>query len=723
MKMRQRISLIIKRHPYKICFMIGALLGAVLFMCIYGLDVLNVTYDKWLLTGKDLQQHYIGWKYYRNSAWTFPIGLHDGLTHPYYVSVLYTDSIPLFAIIFKALSPILPDTFQYFGLFGLMCYVLNGGLAALLIARINKSKIFCALGSVFFILSTPVLQRLFGLTVENSRHTSLAAHFLILAALGIWMYRDKFHKYWKAALAYSLLGVLCVLIQMYIIFIVGGIMCGYLLHCILKEKDWKRFFIVFGSFGASSLLAFYLVGGFTDVLIATADGFGRYSANMNALFNPYHYSTFFDALPWCTDQYEGLSYLGLGVFVLYFICACVLLVKAVRIRSTEEIKRRLKVKYRKHRCGIIPLIIVIVVFWGLALTNIVFWGTRMVMQIYLPQRIFSLFAIVRSSGRFMWVIMYLMMLFGLYMVTRQIKNVKVQKIIVMLCICLQIADLAAPIARIHAQYTSEPVLDDIYAKDSFWDQNLGRFKHIVYYTLNSCGLYQMMQIGTKASCYGVDSNYFYMSRFYTKAITKKENNKNKKLFENNQLAEDTIYITDYINAHKYKDRCYLYQADNRIIAVKNPIEGATPYHDVYVSKDNPVLELEFSYNGLGRVFAHNGWNIPDYGDDGMWTTDQSVIRIYSGGAKKVHVRLEYEGGKRKGTTKIKVNGVQRGQFDNKTSGVVEFDTRVKETISEKRYKGINWLFLNTNKTFKAKGVYGDEQRGVYIKKMTVTYIE
>lgn len=112
-------------------FLIGALIGAVLFVLIYGFSVLNVTNDAWLLTGKDLQQHYIGWKYYRDAAWNFPIGLHDGLTHPYMVSVLYTDSIPLFAIFFKALSPLLPETFQYFGLFGLMCYMLNGGFAGI----------------------------------------------------------------------------------------------------------------------------------------------------------------------------------------------------------------------------------------------------------------------------------------------------------------------------------------------------------------------------------------------------------------------------------------------------------------------------------------------------------------------------------------------------------------------------------------------------------------
>ena len=705
-------------------FAIGALIGAIFFIAIYGFGVLNVTNDSWLLTGRDLQQHYIGWKYYRASDWFFPLGLHDGLTYPYKVSVLYTDSIPLFAIFFKLLSPILPETFQYFGLFGFLCYVLNGGFASVLIARINKSKIFCAMGSVFFILSTPVLQRLFGLLSENSRHTSLAAHFLILGALGIWMYREKFKDYKKAALAYSILGVLCVLIQMYIIFIVGGIMCGYLLHCILKEKDWKRFYIVFGTFVLSVLFAFFIAGGFTDVLNAGGEGYGRYSANLNALINPYNYSTFFSARPWCYDQYEGFSYVGLGIIVLYLSCAVVLVIKVVKVGSLRKAHALFKEKYKRHRCGIIPLICIVAVFWGLALSTIVYWGERIVIHIFPPEKIGVLLNVVRSSGRFMWVILYLIMLYGLYLISRFVSNKTLQKVIVGVCVCLQLLDLFAPIKRIHAQFTSEAVEDERLIHDSFWTDKLGDYKHIVYYPLNSYGLYHMLQIGTKASYFDMDQNYFYMSRFFTQDIIEEQNKACQKLFKTGQLAEDTLYITNYYNAHKYKGNFYLYEVDNTIIAVKNPIEGLKPYNDVYISKEEPEIKLEFSYTGLGRAFAHNGWNSPDYTDTGMWTSNQSVIRVYSGGAKKVRISLEYEGGKRKGETVIKFNGKKKATIpDNRQSGVITFDTEVKETVSEKKYKGINWLFLNTEKTFKAKQENTIQQRAIYVKSMTVTYLE
>lgn len=704
-------------------FLIGALIGAVLFVLIYGFSVLNVTNDAWLMTGKDLQQHYIGWKYYRDAAWNFPIGLHDGLTHPYMVSVLYTDSIPLFAIFFKALSPLLPETFQYFGLFGLMCYMLNGGFAALIVAKIRKNKLYCAMGSVFFILSTPVLQRMFGLLTQNSRHTSLAAHFLILAPIAIWMYRDRFQKIWKAAAAFAILGALCVLIQMYIIFIVGGLMCGYLFHSLLEERKWKRVFIVFGSFVAAFLVTFFVVGGFTDVLDSGSNGFGLYSANLNALINPYEYSSFFPEMGMRSGQYEGFAYLGLGMIVLCAIGIGLLIRRMIQMHKEKKLWIRMKQFIKKHASGLVSLSIVVIVFGSLALTTWVYIGKHIILQVYLPQFCYDVLAIVRSSGRFIWVIMYMAMIFGLYMAARMIRNKKVCTIIVAVCLCLQLMDLAKPISRIHKQYTSEPVAEESMVKNAFWDTQLKNYKHIVYYPVAGYGLYQMMQVGTKASMVeGMDVNYFYMSRFIKYSLIEKENKEIKKKFTDNALDDDTLYIVDYRSAHKYKNMANFYEVDNKILASKNPIADVPVYRDVYLSAESPYVELDFSDQGLGKKFAHSGWNETDFGDDGTWTSGQSVVRLLSGGAKKAHVTVEYEAGKKKGTTKIKVNGNERAKLKNNESGIVEFDTTLKTTTNEHKGEGVNWLFFNTDSVFKSKHNDDDITCGIYVKKITVTYL-
>ena len=54
---------ITKKEVIKI-FLIGGLIGAVFFLMCYGWQILDVTNDGWLLSGEDISQHYIGWKFY-----------------------------------------------------------------------------------------------------------------------------------------------------------------------------------------------------------------------------------------------------------------------------------------------------------------------------------------------------------------------------------------------------------------------------------------------------------------------------------------------------------------------------------------------------------------------------------------------------------------------------------------------------------------------------------
>ena len=131
----------------------SSLVGALLFVIIYGVRILDPTYDDWLLQGGDLTQHYVGWLFLRRSDWQFPFGLIDGVLGNIKVSVMYTDSVPLLAVFFKLLSPLLPETFQYYGLLGLGSFMLSGACAALLIHRFSSNGLFCILGHDTLVLS------------------------------------------------------------------------------------------------------------------------------------------------------------------------------------------------------------------------------------------------------------------------------------------------------------------------------------------------------------------------------------------------------------------------------------------------------------------------------------------------------------------------------------------------------------------------------------------
>lgn len=67
---------------------IAALLGAIAFLLIYVIRILNLCYTDWLLTGGDPSQHYLGWEFFRRSKWFFPLGMTDQLAYPLQTSVI-----------------------------------------------------------------------------------------------------------------------------------------------------------------------------------------------------------------------------------------------------------------------------------------------------------------------------------------------------------------------------------------------------------------------------------------------------------------------------------------------------------------------------------------------------------------------------------------------------------------------------------------------------------
>ena len=102
---------------------IAALLGGIAFVLIYGVKILNPLYTDWLLTGGDPSQHYLGWEFFRRSDWYFPLGLTDQLAYPLKTSVIYTDSIPIFAVFLNCSEVYCPSNFSILA-FG-DCYALS----------------------------------------------------------------------------------------------------------------------------------------------------------------------------------------------------------------------------------------------------------------------------------------------------------------------------------------------------------------------------------------------------------------------------------------------------------------------------------------------------------------------------------------------------------------------------------------------------------------------
>ena len=292
----------------------GILIGILAFGVLYGYSTLDVSYDGWIYhtyaSESDVIQHYAGWVNYRNSPWDFPIAkasiLGEGGT-----VISFTDSIPIVAIICKIFSSVLPETFQYFGIYILVCFVLQEIVAMKLLSLYTDNKLFITIYTLFFVFSPILIERSF-------RHCALASHWIILFSIYFLLKSRRDNKIrW---FGFCLLGLLTISIHPYFLPMVYGLFIINCIEMIIKDKK-NTIKIIFGFVGniLCTCTWGYIIGALGSNN-PVADKYGFFSLNLNALINPLSqgydsWSIFFPVLPQILGNYDGFNYLGAGIIV------------------------------------------------------------------------------------------------------------------------------------------------------------------------------------------------------------------------------------------------------------------------------------------------------------------------------------------------------------------------------------------------------------------------
>lgn len=401
-----------------------------LFLVIYGFHILNVTYDSWIYNGyieHDIIQHYAGWMFYRESPWSWPLGIATNLTYPDGTSISLTDSIPIMAVFFKLFDSLLPEKFQYFGIFILICVVLQALFAAKLLGLFTKNKWLIVLGSILFTLSPIMHERAF-------RHCALAAHFLILAAL--YLYFLNARAGWKRlSYGYVAIFALATAIHPYFVPLVGAIFFADLAQYVIKNKisAIKRTLSVVGSVVLAVGLTAYSLGLLQGG--SSGAGYGIYSLNINAIFNPSSkmidtWSLFLPQHGQLIGQYDGFNYLGAGVLACL---AAGMILLFVSKKNRQSVFNVLRVHW--------VLLLMAVVLTLFAITNSVTFSSQLLFKIELPYTIESLAGIFRASGRMFWLAYYLIFIALLVMIYKLLPQ-KLSIICVSLFITVQVIDLS-----------------------------------------------------------------------------------------------------------------------------------------------------------------------------------------------------------------------------------------------------------------------------------------
>ncbi|MCR5097700.1 MAG: DUF6311 domain-containing protein [Lachnospiraceae bacterium] len=527
------------RHLW-ISFIFGGLLAAAAFVCIYGFRVLIPTYDDWLLftrDGVDNMQHYQGWVAYRRSPWQFPLGLTEGILYPDRISVIYTDSVPLFAFIFKLLSPLLPETFQYFGIFGLLCAFLLGAFSAAFICRFTDRPLFSSLCALFFATAFVFLHRMF-------YHTALAAQWIVVASLFLWLavpYKKEGFGGVRAV-SWTLLSVTAILTEAYFLPMVWGIMLCDLIAYGLGKKDIRSFagalVITMGPAAVFTVLIGWCFGLFYGDVQSSGLGLGVYTFNLINFVNPFWMSSVIPWLPSDFFQYEGLAYLGLGVLGLIPVAV----VLWIRGRSKDE-----PVDISMW----LPLVIFFVGFSVAAISPVVSIGDHR-FTVPIPDTLWELWSTFRSCGRMIWPVYYLIILAVCTGLGRYAGCEKVAVSILMAALVIQMYDAHGYIEDLNEKF-STPHEYVSSLRDPKWDEIGKNYEHIavcpdvhdVYYT------YEGEELEYFALQKGLTMNIVYTAREVSKQVNERME-KELDAIRSGEAGPDrkTVYV--FLNGKKDK---------------------------------------------------------------------------------------------------------------------------------------------------------------------------
>ena len=491
-----------KRIPAKVLFLICAIIGAVCFVGIYGFYILDPSNTGWLFDNDhDLRQHYIGWCHFRANPWHFPIGLIDTLSYPNSMSVIYTDSIPIFAVLFKIISPLLPQIFQYFGIFGLISFMLMGGFSGILLRRFIDSDICCIVGSVFYVISAPVVQRMF-------YHTALGAQFIVIAAMVLWVYNDVIDSDVKRTVYWGLLGFVCVGIHSYFLPMAAMFLLAVVFTQLVKGKNYVRSFLPFISFCAAGLLNLYILGAFYGGTSAEGYGLGTFGSNLNTFINPWEIGSILPRLPLQNDfQYEGMAYLGAGILMLFVIVAIGMVFRMVR-KVPEESFHSDKIY------GRVTIVLALVSFAIAVFPNISYNDIKIV-WFPLPQIISRPMSIFRSNGRLIWPAMYILMTAAISFTAYTFRHTKIGIAVIFSALILQIADMTPAFAGRYELYTREHPIKTVWDEGEAAEFVSGQKEFIFLYTDNDI----TMQTAYYGYLHGMRQNNYYFARDIEDKIT------------------------------------------------------------------------------------------------------------------------------------------------------------------------------------------------------------
>jgi Family of unknown function (DUF6311) len=584
--------------------LVPALIGLLVFLWFTGGSILRPTNISWIMSSLgDPVQHYVGWQSFRHTpVLQWPIGRNWNYGEDLATSIVFTDSLPLFALIFKPISAFLPAEFQYFGLWILTCFMLQAIFAWALIEQLVQDRMIAAIAAGIFALTPAMLWRCYG-------HESLIGQWILLAALNVYFSERRKTVGWTL--------VLCVasLIHAYLLAMSLAIWATDAIRLLAYRLDsrvnvLKRVAVNF----AALICTMWAVGYFYPGSVGTS-GYGAYRFDLLSPINPENiWSIFFTGKTHGSE--EGFAYLGAGVILLVVIDLALMVFGRKRIAID-----------RKRTMPIAILSICLLIY---AISNHV--GVNGHIFTYpLPQFTTKLTSTFRASGRFAWPGLYLVVLGAIVFLARSVnRNVAIG---ILGCIfLLQAADLSKASEyfkqKWSAQWTSP-------LTSQFWADASRQYKRVSIGLPTGLGGFDQLAVFATANGMPIDDGQ--ISRINVSAL-ENEQLRTTHMVETKSYDPDTLYIfptrflwsatiknaepTDFVGeVNGYKVYAPNWRGCVSTCGLTRTTDEVEPYRSGNVTS--------FGTSGGSDNFTGVGWSIVE--QNGRWTDgDLATLGIYVG---------------------------------------------------------------------------------------------
>lgn len=505
---------------FKTSIILSTIIGISVYIYVYGYKILNPLYNDWLYyQWIDIAQNYTGWLAFLHSKWQFPLLLTDRLTYPENISIFWTDSNPLFSIIFKLFSPLYNYAdIQFIGFYSLLSLTLSSIFASQIVRYFNKNVFIIILGTFFLIYKPTVLHRLV-------IHANLSSQFFIYACIAYILYNYKQDNFKKDLLIIVLLFALAVSIHFYYVPMILSFMFFYLLYKAIYFKKIKYMSVLLAGASATAL-SMYILGVFVNYETSQGEGVGFYSFNLNSFWNPMMGWSFIKELPIVyTYQTDGFAYLGLGFLFLLIICISVILYNIKNIYKMKQSK--------SFKLIFLFTIIYITGIILIAMGGVISYNEKIIAQYDLS----FLLSTFRGHGRFIWMlpIVFTVLLYILLFNKFSTRNLI---IILLTASIIQIVEINRKVTETYQFHMADYGYNRIISKDDIAKLQEYGIKHVVLPLEHPM---KMMKYTSFIIPGGWTESCSYTARDFTKLCN---DNYNKALndIKNNKYANDTIYI-------------------------------------------------------------------------------------------------------------------------------------------------------------------------------------